>query len=337
LGAATVPTLTITPPSDYLLARDACSYGYFLLAPNHWRVETGRFETAMLLPGGAVAVRVTQVLKGGGRAKPGAALRVWTSRAMDAQDRARCRARLVRSLRLDEPSSVIAAFHVLDPRWKPTGRGRLMRSGTLFEDMVRTVTSCNVAWPNTVNMNRQLCRHYGLSARDARQAGAWPEGFDHPFPAASRVARLRPGNLRGRCRVGYRDVRLVELARLVVRGAVNEAWLADPATSEDEVRLALLELPGIGPYAAANIMQLLGRYGQIPLDSESVRHGRTVLGMTGSSAQIMKRVDKHFAPFGAHKFRSYWFELWQFYEAKRGPSWTWDRERTGASFTAAKL
>ena len=28
--------LTITPPEDFVLARDVCSYGYFLLAPNRW-------------------------------------------------------------------------------------------------------------------------------------------------------------------------------------------------------------------------------------------------------------------------------------------------------------
>ena len=52
---------------------------------------------------------------------------------------------------------------------------------------------------------------------------------------------------------------------------------------------------------------------------------------------IMKRVGAHFAPFGKHAFRSYWFELWAFYESKRGPSHTWERETTGKSFTAAAL
>jgi 3-methyladenine DNA glycosylase/8-oxoguanine DNA glycosylase len=137
--------------------------------------------------------------------------------------------------------------------------------------------------------------------------------------------------------VGYRDARIVDLARLCARGAIDEARLCDPATPEATVRAELIELPGIGPYAAANLMQLVGRYGHIPLDSESVRHGRSVLGFKGTPAQVMKRVDRHFAPYGPHKFRSYWFELWAFYEAKRGPSWTWDRERTGASFTASQL
>lgn len=99
----------------------------------------------------------------------------------------------------------------------------------------------------------------------------------------------------------------------------------------------LLALPGIGPYAAANVMQLLGRYSRVAIDTESVRHGKAVLGMTGTAKQIEKQVVAHFEPFGEHRFRSYWFELWDFYEKKHGPAWTWERDSTGKMFTAASL
>ena len=115
------------------------------------------------------------------------------------------------------------------------------------------------------------------------------------------------------------------------------SWVENPATSDEDLWDALLEWPGIGPYAAANVMQLLGRYHRLPLDTESVRHGRDLLGFKGTSSQIMKRVHRHYEPLGEHKFRSYWFELWEFYEKKRGPAWTWERETTGKTFTAAQL
>jgi 3-methyladenine DNA glycosylase/8-oxoguanine DNA glycosylase len=151
------------------------------------------------------------------------------------------------------------------------------------------------------------------------------------------MARARPATLRARCRTGYRDARMVELAKMFVRGEIDAPRLEDPAAPDDEVHEALLDLPGVGPYAAANIMQLLGRYSRLPLDTESVRHGRTVLGYTGKPDRIMKVLHRHYAPLGDHKFRSYWFELWGFYEQKRGPSWTWDRETTGKTFTASQL
>jgi hypothetical protein len=84
-------------------------------------------------------------------------------------------------------------------------------------------------------------------------------------------------------------------------------------------------------------MQLLGRYERLPIDTETFRHAKTVLGMDGTDAALAKRVEAHYAPFGRHKFRRYWFELWEFYEAKRGPAWTWDPDTTGKTFTASAL
>jgi hypothetical protein len=124
---------------------------------------------------------------------------------------------------------------------------------------------------------------------------------------------------------------------MFVDGRIDPARFASGTMTDEQVRDEVLEWPGIGPYAAANILQLLGRYAHLPLDTESVRHGRTVLGMKGPSRSIMKRIDAHFSPFGEQRFRSYWFELWGFYEAKRGKSWTWEAQTTGKTFTAARL
>jgi 3-methyladenine DNA glycosylase/8-oxoguanine DNA glycosylase len=326
------PRLTIPVPTDFLLHRDSCSYGYFLLAPNHWHPGDRRLDRALHLPGGPALVRVRQPGPADCplRPKPGSPLDVRSDRPLSAADRAAAVALVTRMLRLDESRDSIRAFHALDPRWRRTGEGRLCRSPSFFEDVVKTVTSCNVGWPSTVGMNRRLCEAFGEKT---------PSGV-HTFPTPSRLARQRPAALRGRCGVGYRDARIVELAKMFARGRLGShpvAWYEDPATPDDALREALIELPGIGPYAAANIMQLLGRYTLLPLDSESVRHGRTVLGMTGPAASIMKRVARHFEPFGEHRFRSYWFELLGFYASKRGKPWTWKRDEVGATFTAAKF
>jgi 3-methyladenine DNA glycosylase/8-oxoguanine DNA glycosylase len=171
-------------------------------------------------------------------------------------------------------------------------------------------------------MNIRLCEVVG-------RAGA--------FPTPKRLARTRPATLRARCRVGYRDTRIIELAHMFASREIDPEWFEDPATPDDAIHEKLLEWPGIGPYAAANIMQLLGRYARLPLDSESIRHGKAVMGMKGSDRKIMTAMHNHFAPFGPHAFRSYWFELWSFYEAKAGKSWTWEKKKVGSTFTAAQL
>ena len=352
--------LTIRPPADFDLARDACSYGYFLLAPNHWDPETRSLFRVLTLEDGPTTCRITQREGAAGKSptqgtrpgrepglsgsatrgqkkrgptlargprSEGPVLSARFDRALTRAEQGEARGQIARMLSLETDESDTRAFHRVDTRWKKSGRARLFRSPTLFEDIVKTVTSCNVAWPSTITMNARLCEVLG---------GRSPSG-GHAFPTPAKMARARPATLRSRCRVGYRDQRLVDLAKLYHKGEIDAGWLADPATPDDEAFAFLLTLPGIGPYAAGNIMQLLGRYSRLALDTESVRHGKSVLGYTGTDRQILKHLEAHYEPFGVHKFRSYWFELWDFYEQKKGPAHTWDRETTGKTFTAALL
>jgi 3-methyladenine DNA glycosylase/8-oxoguanine DNA glycosylase len=314
-------TLTIPVPRDYLLLRDACSYGYFLLEPTFWDPRLRTLRRVMSLPGGAASLTIRQ------DGRKGSPLQAVADRRLSKADEREALRQISRMLRLDEDHLHVREFHRLDARWKRSGRARLFRSPTLFEDVIKTVTSCNVTWPSTVSMNRRLCEAFGEKSPSGRPA----------FPTPQILARQRANTLRARCGVGYRDARIVELARMFVREELDPAWFEDPLTPDEAIRERLIELPGIGPYAAANILQLLGRYGHLPLDTESVRHGKSVLGFRGSSRAVMNRVQKHFEPFGRHKFRSYWFEMWCFYESKRGQAHTWDRETTGSSFTASKL
>lgn len=312
-------TLTIATPADYNLARDFCSYGYFLLEPNHWEPDTQSAARVLHLQDGPAAAVIHQPASANIRAR--------FDRTLSRPEQAEARAQLSRMLGTDVAESEIADFHRVDPRWKQTGRGRLCRSPTLFEDIIKTVTSCNVAWPSTITMNRRLCEVMGKKS---------PSG-GYAFPTPQKLARAKPATLRARCRVGYRDQRIVDLARLFVKGHIDEQWLTDPATPNDDVFKFLKSLPGIGPYAAGNIMQLLGRYDRLAIDTESFRHARTVLNMDGTDTQLTKQLTAYYDTFGRHRFRSYWFELWHFYESKKGPAHTWEKRTTGATFTASHL
>ncbi|MFI4883071.1 MAG: DNA-3-methyladenine glycosylase family protein [Phycisphaerales bacterium JB064] len=316
--------LRLAVPADFDLSRDVCSYGYFLLDPYDWSPAKGTFSATLSLEHGAAHVVIRQQRVGMG-------LSAAADRSLTRGECAQAREMITRMLRLDESEQDIAAYHAVDDRWRFSGRGRLMRSATLFEDMAKTITSCNVQWPGTIDMNAALCARVGLVSPSGRYA----------FPTPERLARKKPEWLRSRCRVGYRDKRLVELAKMFHKGQIDEAWLTNQATSDDEVRRFLLDLPGIGPYAAHNIMQLLGRYGFLPLDTESVRHGRSVLGFVGSDREVLSQVTAHYERFGigqgGQAFRSYWLDLWMSYETSRGPAHTWDKRTTGRTFTAAQL
>jgi 3-methyladenine DNA glycosylase/8-oxoguanine DNA glycosylase len=314
-----MPTLAMSTPLDFDLARDVCSYGYFVLAPNRWDLASHTFQRVLALRQGLRPAPVVVTMR---QRKPGS-LHLSLSRPLSDDERREARAQIARMLRLDESSSRIAQFHAVDPRWKQRGRGRLFRSPTLFEDVVKTVTSCNVQWPGTVQMNRRLCEVVGSSVT---LPAAKPITL-HAFPTPAQLARTRPSTLRSRCRVGYRDERLVQLAQLFTlapsKGGIDQRWLEDPATPDDAMFKYLITLPGVGPYAAANIMQLLGRYRRLPLDTEAARHGREVLGFTGTQTAVMRKVRDHFHRFGDDAFRSYWFEMWTHAEARKGPAETW--------------
>ena len=314
-------TLTVRTPADFRLPRDVCSYGYFVLFPNHWDTRRERLIRVLHLNDGPATARITQPVP----TQP--VIRARFDRRLSRPEQDLARTQIARMLRLDEDASHSRAFHRVDPRWKRSGRSRLFRSPTLFEDVIKTVSSCNVAWPSTVGMNRRFCEVLGSKA---------PSGLC-AFPTPHKLARTRAGTLRGRCRVGYRDQRMIDLAKLFVNGHIDEAWLTNPATSDDDVFNFLISLPGIGPYAAGNIMMLLGRYARLAIDTESVRHGKNVLGMTGTDRAISKQLAAHYESFGVYRFKSYWFELWDFYESHAGPATTWERDTTATAFTASKF
>ena len=172
-------SFTIKTPDDYVLARDACSYGYFLLAPAYWDPHERAYWRVLSLDDGPVAVKITQTASsatsptGKRGSSPtsagtldlspaGRPLRIKSDRHLSRAERSQAERQISRMLRLDESAALIADFHKRDPRFNPksgtlqAGRGRLMRSPTFFEDVIKTVTSCNVAWTSTIIMNARM-------------------------------------------------------------------------------------------------------------------------------------------------------------------------------------
>ena len=162
-------------------------------------------------------------------------------------------------LRLDADLSAFYALAAADPdlSWAAAGAGRLLRSPTVFEDVVKTICTTNCAWSATVRMTTALVDHLGLEAPDGRRA----------FPTPAAMAGAGEAFYRDVVRAGYRGAYLRSLAESVAEGRLDLEALDDPELSDDEVAERLLALPGCGPYATAHIMMLLGRYSRLVLDS----------------------------------------------------------------------
>lgn len=306
-------TLTIKVPRGFNLPRAVCSYGYFLLAPSRWDPAKRVLHRSLHGADGRV---IRTVIAQHTRDR----LQIDCDCRVDRAEAAGLRRQVGRMLRIDED---LRAWHRLCPEAKRIGYGRLFRSPTLFEDMVKTITGCNVTWPNTMRMNALLCEHVGGGG----------------FPTAAQLAAVRPDTLKRKCKVGYRAQRIIRLARQVVRGELDLAGFEDRDRSTDEVYADLLVMYGIGPYAAANLCQLLGRYDRLAIDTETYRHFRQFHGVAtpANPQKLHRRIERYYAKFAPYQFLAYWFELWRAYEARVGDARTWDPVEHGASFTAANL
>lgn len=311
--------LRIATPPDYWLPAAICSYGYFLLAPNRWLPDLMALQRGFNAAefGLAPASFQTLIDQPDGQGTP---IRVRCDRSLEPPVRAALRRAVVRMTR---PDRDLRRWRRLHPGAQRRGFGRLYRSPTLFEDMVKTITNCNVGWPSTVRMNRLLVERVGGGA----------------FPTPERLARLTPSRLQKSCKVGYRAKRIVRLARGFRSGEIDPRWFESPDRSDTEILEALLSLDGFGPYAAANVMQLLGRDDVLPIDTEGYRlhEKRTGKRAPRDPKRLEAAITAHYERYRPHRFLAYWFDLWRDYESQRGDAWTWDPEEVGASLTAGRL
>jgi 3-methyladenine DNA glycosylase/8-oxoguanine DNA glycosylase len=115
----------------------------------------------------------------------------------------------------------------------------------------------NCSWALTKLMVTRLVTELGAPSPSGSRA----------FPTAPAMAARDAAFYRDVVRAGYRAPHLSAIAGAVAAGTLDpESWRT--STGDDEaVRDELLELPGIGPYAADNLMRLCGRYGYLGLDS----------------------------------------------------------------------
>jgi hypothetical protein len=87
-----------------------------------------------------------------------------------------------RVLRLDEDLSGFYALVArdLDLSWGTKGAGRMVRSPTVFEEVVKTLCTTNCAWSATIRMVSALVEHLGEKAPEAPQTGPWGRAFPTP-------------------------------------------------------------------------------------------------------------------------------------------------------------
>jgi 3-methyladenine DNA glycosylase/8-oxoguanine DNA glycosylase len=195
---------------------------------------------------------------------------------------------------------------------KKMARGRVLRSPTLFEDVIKTILTTDTLWAATKNMTLKLVNELGEPLQAAgRVTSNDSEGRTETkaFPTPEAIAASSPEFLKEKIRVGYRAPAIHQLAVRVASGKFNLESLKTRELPTLELRRELLTINGVGPYAAANLLMILGKHDFIPIDSYALKmvsnewyRGEPITA---------KEVEKRFEKWGEFKGLAFWFWDWK--------------------------
>ena len=180
----------------------------------------------------------------------------------------------------------------------------MVRGTTVFEDVVKTLCTTNCAWSATTRMVGAL-----VSCLGERAPGATETGTDgRAFPTPQAMAGAGEDFYKDVVRAGYRGRYLLSLSRSIAEGTLDLEALDAPAEDlpDDELERRLLALPGVGPYAAAHTMTMLGRYSRLVLDSWT---RPTYARLAGRDAVSDAEIAERFAPYGRYAGLAFWLYI----------------------------
>jgi N-glycosylase/DNA lyase len=270
----------------------AQSHGWCRLAPFY--LDGDRLDWAVRLPrGGARLVTIRWSDKSD-------ALRVTVpGRNIGEADREFLRSRVRWMFRADEDFREfweLCRGHAVLRHCRSEKTGAMQRCATVFEDTVKTICTVNCSWSNTKLMVSNLCRMFGEPC-----AG---DGEAFTFPTPERLAAVSLDELKA-AKLGFRARYILEFAQRVAGGDLDlDGWCRE--TDSEALRSSLLDVKGIGSYAANHLLMLLGHYTAIPCDSVV----REYLGMSPKASQkeVEQAVAERYGRWGRFAFLAHKFE-----------------------------
>ena len=141
-----------------------------------------------------------------------------------------------------------------------------------------------------------------------------PDVILAPYVAKSspeQLAATDEDTLRSAARLGYRAPYVLELACAIYSGDLDLESLKASESPTEVLRRRLLAIKGVGGYAAANLLMILGRYDFVPVDSWALKlvshewHGGEPVGRA--------EIEAAFERWGQWKGLAYWFWDWSYH------------------------
>lgn len=284
------------------LRRTFLSHGLASLPPMRLDEATWRFE--ITVPLAKIDARTLTIAPG--RSGYSVVTVVGRKPAPATQLAVMAQARHVLGLEVDLTTFYAAAAADPDLAWVTQGAGRMVRSPTVFEDVVKTICTTNTSWGGTTRMVNALVEHLGEKAPGAPADS--PYGRTFPTPEAMAAAPDR--FYKKVAGAGYRGAYLKALATSVAKGDVDVETLGRASRDEvadDEVAERLQALPGVGPYAAAHVMLMIGRYSRLILDSWTRPKYSRLLGRKRPLSD--RTIERRFRRYGPYAGLAFWLYL----------------------------
>jgi N-glycosylase/DNA lyase len=244
--------ITLSIPRTFNFKRTVISHGWCELLPFEFdRDQWILTRTLDLNQSAPVTVKVTATRN---------ELRLQPSRSLGKAASEQVKRDVRHMLRLDDDMRTFyeAVNAVPEFEWiAQSGAGRMLRSPTVFEDLVKMICTTNCSWSLTEKMVTGLVQALGREANDGGRT----------FPTPEAMALMPTNFYEKEVRAGYRSSYLKELADRVAAGELSvEEWLTSPLPTA-ELMIEMRGVKGVGPYAAENLLKLLGRYDGLALDS----------------------------------------------------------------------
>jgi 3-methyladenine DNA glycosylase/8-oxoguanine DNA glycosylase len=300
--------LPARPPFNFLSV--VRSHGWFQLAPFHFDEQTNTLHYILRLSNGRVVeLKLREAAKG---------VNVEVEK-LNSPEKKEVTNKVTWMFGLDMDFSAFYAASRGEPklaRAKKQALGRLLRAPTLFEDVIKTILTTNTLWATTRNMSRNLVEEFGEPLPTAgRVTPNENEGrtgsvkTQHAFPTPQAIAASNPDFIKEKIRVGYRAPAIHQLAVRVASGEFDLESLKTSNLPTLELRKELMKINGVGPYAAANLLMLLGRSDFIPIDSSAL----TAVSYEWYKGKLItaRQVEKRFERWGEFKGLAFWFWDWK--------------------------
>jgi N-glycosylase/DNA lyase len=284
--------ISIKTPSDFSFRRTVVSHGWYGLQP--FRIDQNRWALSRVLDT-KNGTPVTVAMRGTKRA-----VHLSISRNVGKRAAYQIVKDVRHMLRLDDNLGDFYRVVADDPEFdwiRTQGAGRLLRSPTVFEDLVKMICTTNCSWALTQKMVTGLVENLGRESDDGQRA----------FPTPEAMALMPLKFYADEVRAGYRASYLKELADRVASRDLNvEAWL-NSSLPTDELMKEMRSVKGVGPYAAENLLKLIGRYDGLALDSWTRAKFFTVRN-NGCKASD-KKIARFYSRFGAWRGLALWCDM----------------------------